>query len=440
MNDLIFTASASFDRQLFWEQGASVRYLVVRLHANTTDDNNFKERAPLNIALAIDASGSMQGGKLEAAKSAALGLAARLNEQDRLTVVSFASDVHVHVDTVKVSDENLNSIRSEISLLQTRGSTNLSGGWFSAVESAARIAEEDARMAPRVILLSDGHANEGITDPVDLQEHARELMLRGVMTSTLGIGDGYDEKLLRGIAEHGGGRLHDAEFTDEISSVLIGELDDIFATLIDGAEISLSIPSGVQVQVVGKAGAAIKDNCLRVSVGPIQDGIDRIVVFKVTCPQVPRGDELHFEITAHGRNVAAQNVVDSNPVTTKLTSAGSAANNAQLRDVSIAGTVARSWSAQIVSNSAIMNLDRAYAEATQYVERELVYFRQYVNGLEHGEQMARDLEMLLHRVGRQINTRVRKEMVFQPAMALESRVDRRGLNKPSWSARLKQHE
>ena len=155
------------------------------LRASRREDRQPDTRAPLNIALVIDASGSMSGGKLEAAKDAALGLAARLTARDRLTVVSFASDVQVHLDAVPVTPENADRIRAEVTRLRTRGMTCLSGGWFAGVECAARIAEEDPRMTPRVILLSDGHANEGVVDRGELREHAGELRLRGVLTSQL---------------------------------------------------------------------------------------------------------------------------------------------------------------------------------------------------------------------------------------------------------------
>ncbi|WP_054007468.1 VWA domain-containing protein [Cypionkella psychrotolerans] len=85
-----------FDRNLVLAEGGSVRYLVAKLEVQTAKLQSRVERGPLNIALSIDASGSMSGGKLEAAKLASLGLLDRLNSRDRLTVVSFASDVVTH--------------------------------------------------------------------------------------------------------------------------------------------------------------------------------------------------------------------------------------------------------------------------------------------------------------------------------------------------------
>lgn len=317
MKNVNFSLTAAFDRQLFWKEGNSVRYLVARLRADQEDDPKKGERAPLNIALVIDASGSMTGGRLEAAKEAALGLAERLTERDRLTLVSFASDIQLHINATPVTTQNLQLIRDAISKLQTRGMTCLSGGWFEGVAAAARIAEEDARMTPRIILLSDGHANEGITDPTDLWEHAAQLRARGVLTSALGIGDDYDEQLLRGIAENGGGRLHDAELMSEISSVLLGELDDIFGTIIEDARVVLDVPTGVRVEVLGKEPLRGLDGTLGVEVGPIQNGTERTVIFKVTCPSAKLNDVLTFSLSATGRAVGDGTEVEakSGPVT-----------------------------------------------------------------------------------------------------------------------------
>lgn len=440
MIDVKFTASAAFDRKLFWEGGSSVRYLVARLRASRKDKHRPAEPKPLNIALVIDASGSMGGGKLEAAKQAALGLVERMSLRDRLTVVSFASDVQVHLDAVSVNTENAVRIRAEISRLQTRGMTCLSGGWFAGVECAARIAEDDTCMTPRVIILSDGHANEGIVDPEELREHAGELRMRGVLTSTLGIGDGYDEQLLRGIAENGGGRLHDAELTDEISPVLLGELDDIFGTIIEDGQIVLTIPREVQINVLGRSNSEIRAGRILVPLGPIQQDIERVVIFKVSCPRARQGDELEFEMTANGRGTDDRSMLETNKTTIRLVAVDGAANRAQPRDTEIAEIVARTWSAHVVTTAARMNRDGAYADAEQYIERELHHFRQYVVGLNCGRDMVCELELLARRVGHQFSSRIRKEMVLQSSLAMESRIDRRGMGKAAWIRRMERGE
>jgi Ca-activated chloride channel family protein len=436
MTDVNFTVEAAFDRKLFWERGASVRYLVARLKAHRGNDKSAADRAPLNIALVIDASGSMDGGKLDAAKQAALGLAERLTEQDRLTVVSFASDVQVHLDAVAVTGSNLARIREEVTRLHTRGKTHLSGGWFAGVECAARIAEQDSRMTPRVIILSDGHANEGIVDPAELREHAGELRLRGVLTTCLGIGDGYDEQLLRGIAESGGGRLHDAELTSEISSVLLGELDDIFGTVVEDAKVSVIAPHGVQIEVLGISNAERRADSLVVPLGPIQNEIERAVVFKVVCPRARTGEDLAFEVSATGRDLDRGAGLEVRPVLARLVAANGADNSAQSRDAGLARIVARTWSAEIVATAARMNRDSAYREAETYLERELHHFRRYVEGLDGAREMIRELELLARRVGEEFSPRMRKEMVLQSSLAMESRIDRRGASKAAWSERL----
>jgi Ca-activated chloride channel homolog len=437
MTDVNFTLEAAFDRALFWEQGGSVRYLVARLSAQKANAEREGERAPLNIALVIDASGSMSGGKLDAAKAAALGLAERLTERDRLTLVSFASDVQVHLDAVAVDGVNLAAIRREIELLETRGCTDLSGGWFAGAECAARIAEEKPGLMPRIIILSDGHANEGITDPAELREHAGELRLRGVLTSCLGIGDSYDENLLRGIAENGGGRLHDAELTSEISAVLLGELDDIFGTVVEDASVALTIPRDVDIEALGVGAVRRHDDRLVMNLGPVQHDVPRVLVLKVVCTPLPAGDTIELTLQASGRLTGDGAMIETDAVVTRLTSAHGSANSRQSRDPALAEVIARQWSASIVANAARLNRDRAFREAEAWLEGQLRHFRRYVEGIESGHAMIREIELLAQRVGREFSSRMRKELVLQSSLEMESRIDRRGTEKAAWAERMR---
>lgn len=437
MTDVTFALNAAFDRQLFWEAGSSVRYLVARVKASRHETGQKTERSPLNIALVIDASGSMGGGKIVAAKQAAIGLAERLREQDRLTLVSFASDVIVHCDAFAMNAENLDRVRDEIARLTTRGMTDLSSGWFAGVESTARVFEANPRLTPRIIILSDGHTNEGITNLHDLSEHAGELLKRGVLTSTLGIGDGYDEQLLRGIAENGGGRLHDAEETEEIGSVLLGELDDIYGNVLEDTRIILKAPHDVMIEPLGKGQYERQGAHWSLKLGAVQDAIERVTIFKVTCPTTRCGQELAFEVTASGRSADDMRIIDAAPAQCTLIAAPEAANTAQQRDDALATLIVRVWSAQIVATGARMNREGDYRAAEAYVERELRYFSRYAEGLPQARAMLKEIELLSQRVGQEFSSRMRKEMVFQSTLTMESRSDRRGSDKAAWSARMR---
>jgi len=261
--------------------------------------------------------------------------------------------------------------------------------------------------------------------------------MRGVLTSALGIGDGYDEQLLRGIAENGGGRLHDAELTGEISSVLLGELDDIFRTIVEDAEIALAAPAGVRVDVLGRGHAESSGERILVPLGPVQDGIERVAVFKVTCPKARRDEELVFEMTASGRTANDRAMLETETARIRLVAADGTTNKAQRRDLEVAAVVARTWSAHIVVMAARMNRDRAYDGARKYVKRELRHFRDYVGGLDRGREMIHEIELLAARVGHRFSSRIRKEMVLQSSLAIESRFDRRGGGKAAWSSRMR---
>lgn len=260
--------------------------------------------------------------------------------------------------------------------------------------------------------------------------------MRGVLTSALGIGDGYDEQLLRGIAVNGGGRLHDAELTTEISSVLLGELDDIFATLVEDAQITVTVPDGVRVEALGRGRVEVHDGCFAVSIGPVRNDLERTAVLKVTCPSAPKGDELKFGVAASGRALDDWSVLEARASSVRFTAAGGKENEAQLLDLGVAEIVAGTWSAHIVATAARMNSDGAYRDAEKFIERELAHFRRYVRGLERGREMVKELTLLAGRAGHRLTSRMRKEMVLQSAFRLDSRFDHRGPGKAAWSTRM----
>ncbi len=194
-----------FDRTLINPKGRSVRYLEVSMKAPTPPRDSQPERTPLDLALVIDRSGSMSGAPLAAARDAARGVAAGLRPEDTLSVVVFDDSVDVLFEGLPMDQAGKDRADAMLSGVHSGGMTCLSGGWLRGAETVARLREGGGGRRNQVILLSDGHANEGILDPGELAHHAAELRKRGIYTSCVGIGDGYSPEQLAVLSEHGGG-------------------------------------------------------------------------------------------------------------------------------------------------------------------------------------------------------------------------------------------
>ena len=181
----------SWDKDVISEKTETERSLLIELKANDSSKIKKKERQPVNLALVIDRSGSMQGSPIEAAKSAAIQIAEKLNSQDRLSIVTFDSEIDMLFSNVQMNDEGSSYAKGLISEIYAGGITNLSGGWFEGARCATKAIDEGAFKNGFVMVLSDGMANDGIQDPNELNTHASELASRGIQTSSIGIGAHY---------------------------------------------------------------------------------------------------------------------------------------------------------------------------------------------------------------------------------------------------------
>lgn len=221
--------------------------LLIRVHPAPAPSRAAR-RSPLNLALVIDRSGSMSGHPLQMARQAAVAAVRQAHPEDRLSVVAFDDRVEVVVPSGSVTDRD--AVIRAIGGIEDRGSTNLHGGWLEGATQVAR--HLDPGSLNRVILLSDGQANVGMTDRREIAGHVRGLTERGISTTAIGLGAHYDEELLLGMANAGDGNFEHVEDPARLPTLFEEELLGLTRT--SGRMVSLGLEPnpefGVEVRDV----------------------------------------------------------------------------------------------------------------------------------------------------------------------------------------------
>jgi Ca-activated chloride channel family protein len=193
--------------------------------------------------LVIDRSGSMSGRKLSNARKAACFLAGELTARDRLAIVAFDDEVQVVVTSTPVSDPQL--FIAAINTIHSGGSTALFDGWLAGATQVAN--HLDPAGLNRVLLLSDGQANQGLTNQKAIAAKVAGLTARGISTSSFGLGDGFDEDLMGSIASAGDGTLAFIESPAQLADLYASELQGLAGTLGKRVSIGIRPKNGVEL-------------------------------------------------------------------------------------------------------------------------------------------------------------------------------------------------
>lgn len=250
------------------------REVIARLRVDTRPLERAR-RPALNLALAVDTSGSMRGDAIDNARAAALALVDALDDGDRLSVVAFHSGVQVLLPSTAVDAGNRADIKRAISAMEARGTTALAQGLARAL-SEARTGQL-AEGVNRVVLLSDGVPND--ENPVRaLADNARQ---HGIAITSLGLGLDYNETLLADVSQRSGGTFHYVEKSDQVAEVFEGEIVRMGRTVARNLSLGLMPGPGVQIVEVIGMNAGRSGRAMHVALGNLSEGEQRDVFVKL---------------------------------------------------------------------------------------------------------------------------------------------------------------
>jgi len=256
------------------------------------------QRRPLNVALVIDRSGSMAGAPLRYALKAAADFVDRLTADDRLSIVVYDDVVNTLLDAQLVTDKA--GIKNILQGVRAGGLTNLSGGWLRGCELVAK--HKTDKHVNRVLLLTDGQANNGITNSGVLIATAGKKAEEGITTTTLGFGSQFEEDLLIGMARAAGGNFYFIQSLDDAADVFGIELDSLKAIAAQNLTVTLTPIGKVEIaDVLSLARVEPQDGGrLVLHLGDVHENEDKLLGLQFQIPALAAGSHqlLHLAYRA----------------------------------------------------------------------------------------------------------------------------------------------
>jgi Ca-activated chloride channel family protein len=259
------------------------------------------QRPPVNLALVLDRSGSMDGEKINHARKAAIMAVEQLIPTDRVAVVSFSDDVTVMLPSTRADD--LGQVRDAIERIQAGGSTALYAG---VSKGAAEVRNYMNRnQVNRVILLSDGLANVGPSSTGALGDLGDTLARDGIPVTTIGLGLGYNEDLMTTLARNSAGNHAFAENAVDLERIFQAEFGDALAVVAQDVTVRIQCADGVRpLRVMGRK-AQITGQTVVADVQPLYSEQERYLVLEVELPARPAGSRMPVaEVNAAYDNLA----------------------------------------------------------------------------------------------------------------------------------------
>jgi Ca-activated chloride channel family protein len=258
---------------------------------------------PLNLAIVIDRSGSMVGQRERNAIDAAAGMIRRLRDGDTVSVVSYSNEARIVLPVTTVSTATHEQlIRSMIDNMSDKpdGSTCISCG----IDLGMRTLVGRRAGLDRMLLLSDGEANRGVTDEPGIRSLARQARNQGATISSIGVDIDYNERLMSALAREANGHHYFSETGSNLEQIFDQELESLVKTVAKDGRLEVELAPGVRVAEVFDRAYQQVDRKVIVPLGNFTPGEDKTFLMRLEVPPSPAGERPIANVTLSYQDLA----------------------------------------------------------------------------------------------------------------------------------------
>jgi Mg-chelatase subunit ChlD len=268
---------------------------VLQVGFSTALANDRQQLRPINLSLVIDKSGSMQeADKLVRVKEALLELVSKLRETDVLSIVVFDSQAHVLLPARALGDREY--IKELIRQIEPGSSTNIHAGLMLGYHEALKNYSENS--TNRVVLLTDGIANQGVTDPDRIAQDSLRFNERGIDLSTIGVGLDLNKDLLRQLAKSGRGLFHFVADAEDIKKVFITEVQSLVSPVASEPNLEIDYDPGLELAQLYGYEPQSRKGVVRLKLDNMNQGLTQVVLLRF---KVARGEAYNSRLPVRVR-------------------------------------------------------------------------------------------------------------------------------------------
>lgn len=250
---------------------------VLQVGFTTAAVSDRTDLRPLNLVLVIDRSGSMQAeDKMSRVKQSLMAMVSQLRAADVVSIIVFDNNAQVLLPAQRIGDGA--AIKKAIGQIEPGGSTNLHSGLMLGYAEARKNLKPDA--TNRVVLLTDGIANTGVTDPKEIIRDSLPFNEAGIDLSTIGVGLDLDKDLLRQLANGGRGLFHFVADSADIEKVFVKELQSLISPVARRVQLEINYDPALELEQLYGYTPQYSTNRVNLHLDDMNSGLTEVVLMR----------------------------------------------------------------------------------------------------------------------------------------------------------------